>query len=121
MRVNALGTFVSLFCLGLFAGSATAEPLPCSKGVTSVRLKCLSEELANLQRTPGPQGEKGEKGDKGDTGEKGDKGDTGAQGEKGDKGDAGEQGPKGDKGDKGDPGESGAPAASVRPSSQKSK
>jgi hypothetical protein len=69
-----------------------AEELPCTKGRLGDRVKCLSEELASLKRTPGPQGEKGEKGERGETGAKGDKGDTGEKGEKGEKGDKGDPG-----------------------------
>ena len=86
MRVHVLGAFLFLFCLVLSAGDGMAEELPCTKGRLGERVKCLSEELASLKRTPGPQGEKGEKGEKGETGAKGDKGDTGEKGEKGEKG-----------------------------------
>lgn len=119
MRVNAFTLFLCLFCLGLFSGSASAEEL-CAKGRLSDRVKCLSDEITNLKRTPGPQGEKGDKGEKGDPGEKGekgdkgDKGDVGPKGEKGDTGSKGDKGDKGDvgpKGDKGETGEAAAPAA----------
>ena len=64
MRVHVLGAFLFLFCLVLSAGDGMAEELPCTKGRLGERVKCLSEELASLKRTPGPQGEKGEKGEK---------------------------------------------------------
>ncbi len=124
MRVHVLGAFLFLFCLGLCAGNATAQEPPCTKGTMRDRLKCLSEELASLKRTPGPQGEKGEKGDKGDTGDKGEKGASGEKGEKGDKGDKGDTGEKGDrgeKGDKGDKGDAGAPPETTTPTPQQSK
>ena len=76
MRVHVLGAFLFLFCLVLSAGDGMAEELPCTKGTLRDRLKCLSEELASLKRTPGPQGEKGEKGEKGDKGQKGEKGEN---------------------------------------------
>src|SRR6476659_7149565 len=104
MRVHVLGAFLFLFCLVLSAGDGMVEELPCTKGRLGDRVKCLSEELASLKRTPGPQGEKGEKGERGETGAKGDKGDTGEKGEKGEKGDKGDAGEKGDWGEKGDPG-----------------
>ena len=106
MRVHVLGAFLFLFCLVLSAGDGMAEELPCTKGRLGERVKCLSEELASLKRTPGPQGEKGEKGERGETGAKGDKGDTGEKGDKGEKGDRGEKGEKGDKGDPGAPSDS---------------
>ena len=85
----------------------------------------VSQEINNIELTPGPQGPQGPQGLKGDKGEvgpqgiqgpKGDKGDTGLQGPKGERGLQGEQGPQGErglpgiqgpqgpKGDKGDPG-----------------
>jgi hypothetical protein len=118
MRVHVLGAFLFLFCLVLSAGDGMAQELPCTKGTLRDRMKCLSEEIVSLKRTPGPQGEKGEKGEKGETGAKGDKGDTGEKGEKGekgdkgDKGDTGEKGDRGENGEKGDKGEPGAPADS---------
>ena len=124
MRVHVLGAFLVLFCLVLSAGDGMAEELPCTKGTLRDRLKCLSEELASLKRTPGPQGEKGEKGEKGETGAKGDKGDTGEKGEKGekgDKGDAGEKGDRGEKGEKGDKGDPGAPSDSPNVAPQEKK
>jgi len=124
MRVHVLGAFLFLFCLVLSAGDGMAEELPCTKGTLRDRLKCLSEELASLKRTPGPQGEKGEKGEKGETGAKGDKGDTGEKGEKGekgDKGDAGEKGDRGEKGEKGDKGDPGAPSDSPNVAPQEKK
>ena len=124
MRVHVLGAFLFLFCLVLSAGDGMAEELPCTKGTLRDRLKCLSEELASLKRTPGPQGEKGEKGEKGEIGAKGDKGDTGEKGEKGekgDKGDAGEKGDRGEKGEKGDKGDPGAPSDSPNVAPQEKK
>ena len=124
MRVHVLGAFLFLFCLVLSAGDGMAEEMPCTKGTLRDRLKCLSEELASLKRTPGPQGEKGEKGEKGETGAKGDKGDTGEKGEKGekgDKGDAGEKGDRGEKGEKGDKGDPGAPSDSPNVAPQEKK
>jgi Collagen triple helix repeat (20 copies) len=124
MRVHVLGAFLFLFCLVLSAGDGMAEELPCTKGRLGDRVKCLSEELASLKRTPGPQGEKGEKGEKGETGAKGDKGDTGEKGEKGgkgDKGDAGEKGDRGEKGEKGDKGDTGAPSDSSNVAPQEKK
>ena len=82
----------------------------------------VSQEINNVELTPGPQGPQGLKGDKGEVGPqgiqgpKGDKGDTGLQGPQGERGLQGEQGPQGErglpgiqgpqgpKGDKGDPG-----------------
>ena len=124
MRVHALGAFLFFFCLVLSAGDGMAEELPCTKGTLRDRVKCLSEELASLKRTPGPQGEKGEKGERGETGAKGDKGDTGEKGErgeKGDKGDAGEKGDRGEKGEKGDKGDPGAPSDSPNVAPQEKK
>ena len=121
MRVHVLGAFLFLFCLVLSAGDGMAEELPCTKGRLADRVKCLSEELASLKRTPGPQGEKGEKGERGETGAKGDKGDTGEKGEKGDKGDAGEKGDRGEKGEKGDKGDPGAPSDSPNVAPQEKK
>ena len=115
MRVHVLGAFLFLFCLVLSAGDGMAEELPCTKGRLGERVKCLSEELASLKRTPGPQGEKGEKGEKGETGEKGEKG------EKGDKSDAGEKGDRGEKGEKGDKGDPGAPSDSSNVAPQEKK
>jgi hypothetical protein len=111
MRAHVLGAFLFLFCLVLSAGDGMAEELPCTKGRLVDRVKCLSEELASLKRTPGPQGEKGEKGERGETGAKGDKGDTGERGEKGEKGDKGDAGEKGDRGEKGEKGDEGDPGA----------
>lgn len=58
----------------------------------SKRVDELTEEIADIQLTPGPQGPQGE---------------PGPQGPKGDKGDAGEPGPKGDAGEQGPQGEQG--------------
>jgi Collagen triple helix repeat (20 copies) len=124
MRVHVLGAFLFLFCLVLSAGDGMAEELSCTKGTLHDRVKCLSEELASLKRTPGPQGEKGEKGERGETGAKGDKGDTaekGEKGEKGDKGDAGEKGDRGEKGEKGDKGDPGTPSDSLNVAPQEKK
>lgn len=118
MRVHVLGAFLFLFCLVLSAGDGMAEELPCTKGRLGERVKCLSEELASLKRTPGPQGEKGEKGERGEKGETGAKGD---KGEKGDKGDAGEKGDRGEKGEKGDKGDPGAPSDSSNVAPQEKK
>ena len=52
MRVHVLGAFLFLFCLVLSAGDGMAEELPCTKGRLGERVKCLSEELASLKRTP---------------------------------------------------------------------
>ena len=124
MRVHVLGAFLFLFCLVLSAGDGMAQELPCTKGTLRDRMKCLSEEIASLKRTPGPQGEKGEKGERGETGAKGDKGDIGEKGEKGekgDKGDAGEKGDRGEKGEKGDKGDPGAPSDSPNVAPQEKK
>lgn len=110
MSMRIFGAFAFLCAFGFFAIDAMAEDLPCAKGSEKERLKCLSQELANLKRAPGPKGDQGEKGEKGDRGDKGDKGDPGEKGEKGEKGDAGERGEKGEPGEKGEKGEPG-PAA----------
>ena len=52
----------------------------------------VTQEINNIELTPGPQGSQGPKGDKGD---------TGLQGPQGLKGDTGAQGPQGPKGDPG--------------------
>ena len=70
----------------------------------------VTQEINNIELTPGPQGPIGPKGDTGPQGErgiqgpKGDVGPQGLQGEKGDRGDIGPMGPQGPKGDKGDTG-----------------
>ena len=101
MRTYLIGASALLFGVTLLPLQALSEELPCAKGNVGARLKCFSEQLATLQRTPGPKGDTGDKGEKGD---KGDKGDPGAKGDKGDVGEKGDTGPKGEKGDKGDPG-----------------
>ncbi len=107
MRTYLIGASALLFSVALLPLQALSEELPCARGTVGQRLKCFSEQLATLQRTPGPKGdtgekgEKGDKGDKGDPGDKGEKGDKGDVGAKGDKGDTGAQGEKGDKGDLG--------------------
>lgn len=64
----------------------------------------VSQEINNIELTPGPQGPQGLKGDKGEVGPqgiqgpKGDKGDTGLQGPQGERGEQGEQGPQGERG-----------------------
>jgi hypothetical protein len=113
MKTHILGASVFVLAVALSAAPALSEELPCAKGTATQRLKCLSEALVALQRTPGPKGETGEKGEKGDKGDKGDpgaRGEKGDPGEKGEKGDIGPRGEKGEKGDKGDPG----PAASAK-------
>lgn len=73
----------------------------------------VTQEINNIELTPGPQGPIGPKGDTGPQGErgiqgpKGDVGPQGLQGEKGDRGDIGPMGPQGPKGDKGDTGPQG--------------
>jgi hypothetical protein len=110
MSMRVLGAFAFLCAFSFCSVGAMAEDLPCTKGSEKERLKCLSQELANLKRAPGPKGDQGEKGEKGDKGDKGDPGEKGEKGDKGDKGDSGEKGAPGEKGEKGEPGPAAAPA-----------
>ncbi|MFZ1107557.1 MAG: hypothetical protein WAN43_04315 [Rhodomicrobium sp.] len=110
MSMRILSAFAFLCAFSFFTVGAMAEDLPCAKGSEKERLKCLSQELATLKRTPGPKGDQGEKGEKGEKGDKGDKGEPGEKGDKGDKGDKGEPGEKGEAGEKGEKGEPAAPA-----------
>ena len=70
-------------------------------------IEFVTQEINNIELTPGPQGPIGPKGDTGPQGERGiqgPKGDVGPQGERGiqgPKGDVGPQGPQGPKGDAG--------------------
>ena len=77
----------------------------------SENMEELTNQIDNIELTPGPKGDTGPQGAQGPKGEPGDQGPDGADGAQGPAGPAGEPGPVGDKGEDGAQGPAGADGA----------